>query len=79
MKEDIEVEATFGTRHQLRLRFLIWTMLNMSSSLYICLDFRNGFFRSIGLVWQDFMTASLLLDHCTSLDWVEIWKNGNNM
>ena len=79
MKEEIEVEATFGTRHQWRLRFLIWTILNMSSLLYICLDFNNGFIKSMGLVWQDFMTVSLLLDHCTRLDWVEICKNENNM
>ena len=65
MKEEIEVEATLGTRHQLRLRFLMLTMLNMRSMLYICLDFNNGFIKCMGLVWQHFMTASLLLDHCT--------------
>ena len=65
MKEEIEVEATLGTRHQLRLRFLMWTMLNMSSLLYICLDLNNGFIKSMGLVRQYFMTASLLFDHCT--------------
>ena len=65
MKEEIKVEANLGTRHQLRLRFLMWTMLNMSSLLYSCLDFNNGFIKSMVLVWQNFMTASVLLDHCT--------------
>ena len=67
MKEEIEVEATLGTRHQLRLRFLMLTMLNMRSLLYICLDLNNGIFRSMGLVCQICMMASVLLDHCTSL------------
>ena len=65
MKEEIEVEATLGTRHQLRLRFLMLTMLNMRSLLYICLDFNNGFIKCMGLVWQNCMTASVLLDHRT--------------